>query len=44
MIAHIDDDERPEGLQRGASLWASWDPNGVRLLPPRQAARSGAAE
>ena len=39
VIANIDDDERPEGLQRGAEMWASWDPNGVRLLPPRQPGR-----
>jgi len=37
MVAHIDDDERPDGLQRGAEMWASWDPNGARLLPPRPA-------
>jgi spermidine/putrescine transport system ATP-binding protein len=35
ILAHIDDDERPVGLQRGAEMWASWDPNGARLLPPR---------
>jgi len=35
ILAHIDDDERPDGLQRGAEMWASWDPNGARLLPPR---------
>jgi ABC-type Fe3+/spermidine/putrescine transport system ATPase subunit len=35
IVAHIDDDERPDGLQRGAEMWASWDPNGARLLPPR---------
>jgi len=35
ILAHIDDDERPAGLQRGAEMWASWDPNGARLLPPR---------
>jgi hypothetical protein len=42
MIAHIDDDERPDGLAAGVSMWASWDPNGVRLLPPRHPARAGA--
>ena len=35
LVAHVDDDERPDGLQRGASMWATWDPNGARLLPPR---------
>ena len=35
IVAHVDDDERPDGLQRGAEMWASWDPNGARLLPPR---------
>ncbi len=40
ILAHIDDDERPEGLRRGAEMWASWDPNGARLLPPRPAPRS----
>ncbi|MBX3026764.1 ABC transporter ATP-binding protein [bacterium] len=35
IIANIDDDERPAGLARGAHMWASWDPNGARLLPPR---------
>ena len=35
IIAHVDDDERPEGLTLGASMWATWDPTAVRLLPPR---------
>ncbi len=42
IVAHIEDDRRPEGLSRGASMWASWDPNGVRLLPPRHPARATA--
>ena len=41
IVAHIDDDERPDGLQRGAQMWASWDPNGARLLPPRPAPLAG---
>jgi spermidine/putrescine transport system ATP-binding protein len=36
VLAHIDDDERPDGLERGARMTASWDPTGARLLPPRQ--------
>jgi spermidine/putrescine transport system ATP-binding protein len=40
IVANIDDDERPEGLERGAQMTASWDPSGARLLPPRQATRA----
>jgi spermidine/putrescine transport system ATP-binding protein len=32
IVAHIDDDARPEGLGRGAAMWATWDPSGARLL------------
>jgi len=35
IIAHVDDDERPSGIARGDRIWASWDPTGSRLLPPR---------
>jgi spermidine/putrescine transport system ATP-binding protein len=35
IIAHVDDDERPAGLARGAKMWAVWDPTASRLLPPR---------
>jgi spermidine/putrescine transport system ATP-binding protein len=34
LIAHVDDDERPAGIARGAQVWASWDPAASRLLPP----------
>ena len=37
IVAHIDEDERPAGLQRGQRLWAAWEPNASRLLPPRAA-------
>jgi spermidine/putrescine transport system ATP-binding protein len=37
IIAHIDEDERPNGIARGATIWASWDPAASRLLPPRAA-------
>jgi putative spermidine/putrescine transport system ATP-binding protein len=33
IIAHLDDDERPSGIARGAALWATWDPSASRLLP-----------
>jgi spermidine/putrescine transport system ATP-binding protein len=33
LLAHIDDDERPDGLVKGARLWAAWDVPGARLLP-----------
>jgi spermidine/putrescine transport system ATP-binding protein len=35
LVAHVDEDERPAGIQRGASIWARWDPTASRLLPPR---------
>ncbi len=35
IIAHVDDDERPGGIARGATVWATWDPSASRLLPPR---------
>jgi spermidine/putrescine transport system ATP-binding protein len=41
MIAHVDDDERPPGLARGARMWAVWDPAASRLLPPRRAGAPG---
>ncbi|HSP97504.1 MAG TPA: ABC transporter ATP-binding protein [Candidatus Dormibacteraeota bacterium] len=41
ITAHIDDDERPQGLTRGAEMWASWDPNGACLLPPQPAPPRG---
>jgi spermidine/putrescine transport system ATP-binding protein len=34
IVAHIDDDERPENLAVGAKMWAAWDAAGARLLPP----------
>ncbi|MGH7787053.1 MAG: ABC transporter ATP-binding protein [Candidatus Binatia bacterium] len=45
FIAHIDEEERPPGLQRGMRLWASWDTSASRLLPPRApAARATTAD
>jgi spermidine/putrescine transport system ATP-binding protein len=41
IIAHVDDDERPSGVERGATVWASWDPAASRLLPPRAATTRG---
>ena len=35
VIAHIDDEERPSGITRGAALWATWDASAARLLPPQ---------
>ena len=35
IIAHIEDDERPAGIDRGDRIWATWDPSASRLLPPR---------
>ncbi|MEO8602793.1 MAG: ABC transporter ATP-binding protein [bacterium] len=35
ILAHIDDDERPDNLAVGAKVWAAWDASGARLLPPR---------
>jgi spermidine/putrescine transport system ATP-binding protein len=32
ITAHIDEAERPPGLERGAKLWAVWEPDAVRLL------------
>ena len=34
ILANIHDDARPEGLERGARLWAVWDPSVARLLHP----------
>ena len=46
LIAHIADAACPAGLERGASIWAVWDPAASRLLPPSgpeaSAAGSGA--
>jgi len=45
LIAHIDEEERPPGLQRGMRLWAAWDTSASRLLPPRApVARAVAAD
>ena len=38
IIAYVDDDERPSGLDRGDAIWATWDPSASRLLPPRAVA------
>jgi spermidine/putrescine transport system ATP-binding protein len=35
ILANVDEDERPNGIARGATIWASWDPAASRLLPPR---------
>jgi spermidine/putrescine transport system ATP-binding protein len=35
LVAHVDEDERPNGIARGEKVWASWDPTASRLLPPR---------
>ena len=35
IVAHVDEDERPSGLNRGDRIWATWEPNASRLLPPR---------
>jgi ABC-type Fe3+/spermidine/putrescine transport system ATPase subunit len=35
LVAHVDEDERPNGIARGAKVWASWDRTASRLLPPR---------
>jgi spermidine/putrescine transport system ATP-binding protein len=39
VLAHLDGNARPAGLERGARIWAAWDPEASRLLPPRPAAR-----
>ena len=38
IIAHVDDEARPNGIGRGAAIWATWEPTASRLLPPRPAA------
>ena len=35
ILAHVDDDERPDNLATGARVWVAWDVAGARLLPPR---------
>ncbi len=40
ILVHIDDDERPEHLAKGARLWAAWDVPGARLLPSPAGATS----
>ena len=37
IIAHIRPEEQPPGLVRGAEVWASWDADACRLLPPKTA-------
>jgi spermidine/putrescine transport system ATP-binding protein len=37
ILAHVDDDERPDNLAKGARVWVAWDIAGARLLPPRAA-------
>lgn len=46
IVANIDEDDRPAGLERGQRLWAAWEPNASRLLPPRapEARAAGAAD
>jgi spermidine/putrescine transport system ATP-binding protein len=35
IVAHVDEDERPSGINRGDRIWAAWEPSASRLLPPR---------
>jgi spermidine/putrescine transport system ATP-binding protein len=44
LIAHLDQDERPTDVERGASIWACWDPAASRLLPPRPAMARAASQ
>lgn len=44
IIAHVDDEERPNGVAPGAQIWASWDPSAARLLPPRPPLRGDGDE
>jgi len=34
ISAQVDVDDHPEGLVKGASIWAAWDPAAVWLLAP----------
>jgi ABC-type Fe3+/spermidine/putrescine transport system ATPase subunit len=34
ISAQVDVDDHPEGLAKGASIWAAWDPSAVWLLAP----------
>jgi spermidine/putrescine transport system ATP-binding protein len=37
LLAHVRPDQRPEGLERGASLWAEWIADACCLLDAREA-------
>jgi spermidine/putrescine transport system ATP-binding protein len=34
LIAHVRPDQRPHGLERGVTVWATWDEDSCRLLTP----------
>jgi spermidine/putrescine transport system ATP-binding protein len=34
IVAHVGPEDAVSGLEPGANLWASWDPDAARLLPP----------
>jgi spermidine/putrescine transport system ATP-binding protein len=40
LIAHVRPDQRPNGLERGASVWAEWKAEACCLLDARESPRS----
>ena len=34
IVAHVGPEDSVTGLEPGQTLWASWDPDAARLLPP----------
>jgi spermidine/putrescine transport system ATP-binding protein len=34
IVAHVGPEDTVTGLEPGRTLWASWDPDAARLLPP----------